>query len=84
VRVVAVPEVGANNRMVAQLVLVASVTSALPLLPVWVGSKAFKAALAVVCPVPPCAAVTAALSVNMVADALGRVNVFAEVVGPVN
>ena len=38
----------------------------------------------VVCPVPPCAAVTAALSVRIVADALGSVKVFSDVVGPVN
>ncbi len=37
----------------------------------------------VVLPVPPCATVTAALSVSTVADALGRVNVFVVVVGPV-
>ena len=33
---------------------------------------------------PPCAAVTAALSVSIVALAFGRVNVFSEVVGPLN
>ena len=33
---------------------------------------------------PPCAAVTAALSVKIVADALGSVNVFSDVAGPVN
>ena len=36
-----------------------------------------------VCPVPPWAAVTAALSVRMVAEAFGRVKVLVDVVGPV-
>ncbi len=34
-------------------------------------------------PVPPCAMVTAVLEVSTVAEALGKVNVFSEVAGPV-
>ena len=39
--------------------------------------------VSVVAPEPPCATVTAALDVRMVADALGSVNVFKDVAGPV-
>ena len=41
------------NGFVPQDVSVPSVVRYLPLLPVWLGAKALKAALAVVCPVPP-------------------------------
>ena len=42
------------------------------------------AVVEVALPVPPCATVTAALSVNTVAEAFGSVNVFSAVVGPEN
>ena len=42
------------------------------------------AVVLVALPVPPCATVTAALSVRIFADAFGRVNVLKDVVGPVN
>jgi len=42
------------------------------------------AVVPVALPVPPCATVTAALSVRMVADASGNVKVFSAVVGPLN
>ena len=70
--------------IVVQLVFVPSVVRKSPLLPVCEGRSAFNAALAVVWPVPPCAIVTAALSVRIVALAFGSVNVFSLVVGPVN